>query len=158
MEGKAVEIFRKAYNLTKINAVRILGQSFQDFFEVKNQSFETLICANEGTLCSNDIEFDFLVSNPPYISQREYENLDRQVVNFESKTALVSKEDGFYHTRKLLEWGYAYLKKGGFVCLELDPIQINTLQSHLKDSKLWRISEIVNDMFGIVRFIVIHKL
>ena len=40
MEGKAVEIYKKAYDLTKENAIRILGDNYSNKFQVKHNNFE----------------------------------------------------------------------------------------------------------------------
>ncbi len=42
---------------------------------------------------------DFVVSNPPYISQEEYESLEAEVKHYEPRLSLVAKQSGFdfYH-------------------------------------------------------------
>ena len=43
--------------------------------------------------------YDFLISNPPYISQKEMKNLSKEIKNFEPHIALTDFDDGliFYH-------------------------------------------------------------
>lgn len=46
--------------------------------------------------------FDLIVSNPPYISEVEYEQLDRSVSHWEDKRALVAHDDGLALIKKLI--------------------------------------------------------
>lgn len=45
--------------------------------------------------------FDCIVSNPPYISETEYDLLEGEVKNFEPKIALVADDDGLAVYKKL---------------------------------------------------------
>lgn len=63
--------------------------------------------------------FDVLVSNPPYIPERERAALPRDVVMFEPETALFSGEDPFFFHRKLGRARGAHLKKGGVIVMEV---------------------------------------
>lgn len=44
-------------------------------------------------------QIDYFVCNPPYVSSKEFESLEREVRDFEPKIALVAEQDGlaFYH-------------------------------------------------------------
>lgn len=75
---------------------------------------------------------DLVVSNPPYISQEEKSDLDLQVVKFESHKALFSDFKGWKHTALYLKKiSMGYLKIGGYVMLELDPLQIENFENKL---------------------------
>lgn len=61
---------------------------------------------------------DIIVSNPPYISQAEMEELPPEVKK-EPKTALEAGEDGLDYYRRLIPQAAEVLKKGGKIFLEI---------------------------------------
>ena len=64
------------------------------------------------------MEFDMLVSNPPYIATEVIETLSQEVRR-EPRIALDGGEDGLEFYRKILENAKEYLKKEGYVLLEI---------------------------------------
>ena len=54
--------------------------------------------------------FDIVVSNPPYISDKDYKNLDTTVKDFEPKTALLAKNDGYEFYEKIISQAKKYVK------------------------------------------------
>jgi release factor glutamine methyltransferase len=62
---------------------------------------------------------DLLVSNPPYVSEEEWAELDRDVRDHEPKGALVPGPDPLRFYRLLLERGPQVLRGGGAIVLEL---------------------------------------
>ena len=63
-------------------------------------------------------KFDMIVSNPPYITGEEMQQLPKSVNDFEPHLALFGGEDGLDFYRSILEHYTAILKPGGFVCFE----------------------------------------
>ena len=68
-------------------------------------------------------KYDMIISNPPYITTREMEELDRSVKDHEPHLALHGGEDGLDFYRSIAENYTAILKEGGYLCLEYDPSQ-----------------------------------
>jgi len=68
-------------------------------------------------------KYDMIISNPPYITTREMEELDRSVKDHEPHLALHGGEDGLDFYRSIVENYTKALKPGGFLCLEYDPSQ-----------------------------------
>jgi release factor glutamine methyltransferase len=60
-----------------------------------------LVCADMLSAFKNRPLFDFVVSNPPYISAKEMETLDNSVTDFEPRTALYGGKDGLDYYRLL---------------------------------------------------------
>jgi release factor glutamine methyltransferase len=78
-----------------------------------------LICCDMLTAVKPKKQFDFIVSNPPYISTPQMETLDKSVVNYEPRTALHGGEDGLDYYRIISDRAKKYLKNGGRVYLEI---------------------------------------
>lgn len=70
----------------------------------------------------NNVKFDYVVSNPPYISEVEYKHLDIEVRQ-EPYSALVSPNGGLWHTFNILKGARIHLKRGGYVFIEISPLR-----------------------------------
>ncbi|RLC28441.1 MAG: peptide chain release factor N(5)-glutamine methyltransferase [Deltaproteobacteria bacterium] len=69
------------------------------------------------------ITFDIIVSNPPYVSARDYSHLPPEIQEYEPVEALLAEDDGFYHIRELIEGSTAFLTPGGWLLMEMAPVQ-----------------------------------
>ncbi len=63
--------------------------------------------------------FDVIVSNPPYLSEEEWQELDLEVKLYEPKLALVAGKEGTEYQESLLKEGANYLKEDGFLIFEM---------------------------------------
>ena len=63
--------------------------------------------------------YDFLISNPPYVSQKEMKNLSKEIKNFEPHIALTDFDDGLVFYHRLGEIGKEMLKLNGWIILEV---------------------------------------
>lgn len=63
-------------------------------------------------------QFDMIVSNPPYITTQEMEELDRSVKDFEPHLALWGGTDGLDFYRAITENFKSCLKPGGYLAFE----------------------------------------
>ena len=63
-------------------------------------------------------KFDIIVSNPPYITTQEMEELPDSVKDFEPHLALFGGEDGLDFYRAIIENYTCALKPGGYLCFE----------------------------------------
>lgn len=88
-------------------------------------------------------KFDIIVSNPPYISEEEYDNLPSEVREFEPKTALLAGTEGTEVHGAIIREGVVYLEMGGSLLMEMgagqkDRIENMLKESHLYDNITWR--------------------
>ncbi|MCE5294930.1 MAG: peptide chain release factor N(5)-glutamine methyltransferase [Chlamydiales bacterium] len=67
---------------------------------------------------------DFIVCNPPYISEEEYKGLDAHVVNFEPKLALVPGQTGLEAYSALINTLPAVCNPGAKIWLEIGHKQV----------------------------------
>lgn len=63
-------------------------------------------------------QFDMIVSNPPYVTSGEMEELDRSVADYEPHMALWGGEDGLDFYRSIASKYHKCLKPGGYLCFE----------------------------------------
>lgn len=63
--------------------------------------------------------FDFVVSNPPYVSPRDAAGLQREVREYEPPVAFFAPEEGMAFIRRLVESAERLLKPGGFLVMEI---------------------------------------
>ena len=62
--------------------------------------------------------FDLIVSNPPYLSEEEWESTEPEVKQHDPRQALVSKEDGSADLQKILKDSHEYLHPQGWLAME----------------------------------------
>ena len=63
-------------------------------------------------------QFDMIVSNPPYITSEEMEELPNSVKDYEPHLALHGGDDGLDFYRSIAKNYQNALKPGGYLCLE----------------------------------------
>jgi release factor glutamine methyltransferase len=73
--------------------------------------------------------FDIIVSNPPYIAERDRETLPQNVGQYEPAQALFSGEDGLDTYRRLGPEVARYLRPGGTLLLEVGFDQAEAVQA-----------------------------
>ncbi|QQV03743.1 MULTISPECIES: peptide chain release factor N(5)-glutamine methyltransferase [Chryseobacterium] len=100
--------------------------------------------------------FDVIISNPPYIGMDEKTEIADSVKDFEPAMALFSPtSDALIFYRKIAEDAKNYLKKNGFIFLEINQKLGNeTLALYEKD---FTEAKLIKDLSGNDRFIVVKK-
>ena len=71
---------------------------------------------------STPAKFDIICSNPPYVSDEEYEDLPPTVRDYEPREALVAGPDGTEVIKRLLGESYDRIHPGGRLIIELSPM------------------------------------
>lgn len=100
---------------------------------------------------------DFVVSNPPYVSESEFETLDKTVKNYEPKVALVSGETGLELIEQLVIQGASKLKSGGWFLCELSPMIADRALSFVMSMDGWSDASIIKDLAGLKRLVVARR-
>ena len=102
-------------------------------------------------------KFDFILANPPYVTEREYENLAPQVLEYEPAMALVSGEDGFRDIRQIVDLSTAYLTPGGTLLMEIGHDQADAVADLVQSFPALRLASISNDLQNIPRVAIIER-
>ncbi len=95
-------------------------------------------------------QFDLIVSNPPYISAEDFEDLQLEVKDFEPRNALTDGKDGLSIVENLVAQTPNFLKPGGFLLMEIGFDQANEVRK-MFSSKIWKTVEILPDLQDIPR-------
>lgn len=98
-------------------------------------------------------DFDFIVSNPPYVPDTELASLQREVRDFEPHIALSGGPDGLRLIRRIVEFSPPLLKSSGRMFLEIGWDQKERVTEALK-KRGWTIDEALFDLQGIPRILV----
>jgi release factor glutamine methyltransferase len=94
---------------------------------------------------------DFIVSNPPYLSEKEWSRLAEEIKNHEPKRALVAGETGLEVIRELILGAPLYLKSGGFLLLEIGQSQKKNVELFFDYDSRWEEVDFFKDLAGKVR-------
>ena len=97
--------------------------------------------------------FDLIVSNPPYICNKERETMEANVLEHEPHTALfVPNDDPLLFYRAIAQYGQTALKEGGWLYFEINPLYAEDLRAILSKMSYYDI-EIKEDQYGKQRLI-----
>lgn len=102
---------------------------------------------------SREERFDVIVSNPPYITDEELEELPAQIAEHEPREALAGGADGLDVVREIAEGAHAYLRPGGALFLEIGAEQGPAVERILREAGPWGSVEIGKDLSGRPRFV-----
>lgn len=91
----ASDISFEALNIAKKNAENNLA----NINFIKSDIFDDINC-----------KFDLIISNPPYISENEKNNIQKNVLNYDPHIALFAEENGLYFYRNIIENAKKYLQ------------------------------------------------
>lgn len=98
-------------------------------------------------------KFDLIVSNPPYITSEEMEQLPRSVRDYEPHLALHGGDDGLLFYREIIRNYSEALKPGGYLCFEFGMNQGDDVCALLETSG-YTVLERTNDYNDIERAVI----
>lgn len=100
---------------------------------------------------------DIVVSNPPYIAEREWEALQPEVRLFEPRIALAGGEDGLAVYRRLVQEAVDLLNADGWLIMEVGQGQADSVRMLLDATKQYGIVDVRPDQAGIDRVVCARK-
>lgn len=138
-----------------IGALRVAGRNAQDFgvdiIFLRGNLFAPLEKLGlEGKV-------DLVISNPPYIATGDFSALAPEVSRFEPRLALDGGEDGLEFYPPIIEGGALYLKRGGYLALEIGVGQADKVKEFVLRNGYFQYPEIIKDYSGIDRVIIAEK-
>lgn len=75
------------------------------------------------------IKADFIVSNPPYVTEDEWAELQPEITRYEPMNALIGGKDGLDFYRRITLEARKWLKKGGRLILEIGDRQLSNIKT-----------------------------
>jgi release factor glutamine methyltransferase len=103
---------------------------------------------------SPEVQFDVIVSNPPYVPRGELDTLSPEVRR-EPRLALDGGEDGLAISRRIAAEAPLHLRPGGALVLEMHESHLHELPAICLQSGFQR-AEPHRDLAGLPRFVVAH--
>jgi release factor glutamine methyltransferase len=140
---EAVDISSEALEVARSNAKRL---SLEHIRFAKSDLLDVFLHAGPA--------FDLVISNPPYVGEREADKLQIEVRQYEPHCALFGGEQGLDIYRRLIPQAAAVLKPGGWLVMEIGYSQEQAIRELLND---WREVRSVADLQGIPRVIVARR-
>ncbi|MGX1929138.1 peptide chain release factor N(5)-glutamine methyltransferase [Flagellimonas sp. 2504JD4-2] len=94
------------------------------------------------------LQFDIIVSNPPYVREQEKEQMKKNVVDYEPNLALfVPDDDAFVFYRAITRFAQHNLKNNGYLFFEINQYLGNGTKALLEAHNFLEI-ELRKDLFG----------
>ena len=142
--GTGIDISKKAINVARFNA-------------------KMLQLSNRATFYNSDVDkfvigkYDLILSNPPYIKQKDLKYLEIDIKDFEPKLALDGGKDGFSKITKVISKTSTLLKRNGKFILEIGFGQKNRILNILKKNNFF-INKVLKDYGKKDRCIISTKI
>lgn len=96
---------------------------------------------------------DVIVSNPPYVSAEEMQELQPEIRDYEPASALYGGKDGLDFYRRIIQESQYYLAAGGYIVMEMGYGQAGMIKELIESENKFINIEITKDMAGIGRTI-----
>ncbi len=143
VSADAIDISIEALEIAKKNAKRHNIESKINFFK-----------SNWFSNVKN--KFDIIVSNPPYIKRSEIITLSPEVEKFDPKVSLCGGYDGLNAFRRIADEAKSYLKKNGFILVEVGNGQSKKVKKIFELNQFKTIG-VSKDLFDKERVIIFKK-
>jgi release factor glutamine methyltransferase len=114
----------------------------------------------EGDLlswCRPEDRFWLVVSNPPYVSPEEYQQLPKEVAQFEPRLALIAEPEGGSVIRRLVDQSARYVRPGGWLVVEFSPMLERKLDQLIVQPQCWSEPKVIKDHAGHARVLVLKR-
>ena len=137
-----VDINDKAIELTKANALK---------HEVSDRL--CILNSNLFEKINKENQFDFIISNPPYIETKVIDSLQEDIKQYEPKLALDGGEDGLDFYRAIIEQSKSYISPEGFIAFEIGYNQAEAVKKIFVENGYPNVT-IAKDLAGFDRVVI----
>ncbi|HUI84000.1 MAG TPA: peptide chain release factor N(5)-glutamine methyltransferase [Candidatus Binatia bacterium] len=141
----AVDASAEALEIARANAARL--QLDARVHVMQSNVLETLAEVHD---------FDFVVSNPPYVGFGEADKVQKSVRDFEPRIAVFAGERGLDVIAPLVEQAHGALRTGGWLAVEIG-YSMRDAVLNLLHPGMWEDVRVVPDLQGIPRVVAARK-
>ena len=138
-----------------ITAADISQDALDLAMENANNQGLTLFFIKSNCFSEISSKYDIIVSNPPYISREDQEEVGLNVLHSEPHVALFADEDGLAIYRRIAEESKDYLNDGGKIYLEIGYKQGQSVPALFKENYPEKRVRTLKDQFDQDRMVVI---
>ncbi len=142
--GTGIDVSNKCLKISKINALNL---NISTRLKLHKSNVDKFLIG----------KYDLIVSNPPYIKQKDIKYLEKDVGEFEPKIALNGGLDGLSEIRKVIKKSSELIKINGKLILEIGFDQKNKVIKILNKEGFY-INKIQKDLANNYRCIVCTKI
>jgi release factor glutamine methyltransferase len=136
----------------KVAAENIARHALNDTVQLLcGDLFDPIIAGLDNT------QFDLIVSNPPYVSDGEYDKLDKNVKDYEPKLALQAGIEGLDVYERILQKVGDFLKPDGALMMEIGYAQGPAIRKLLEETALFKHITIEKDFANNDRIAIAKK-
>ena len=135
-----------------------------DALEVAQKNSVVHHCADRLTFLQGNLfepleglpnpRFDWIVSNPPYVSTAEYPSLLPDVRDHEPETALLAGANGLDVITGILKDAHRFLKPGGRIGLEIGHNHSPDVQDIVQSNSAYNGCQVIKDYSGVERVVI----
>ena len=97
--------------------------------------------------------FDFVVSNPPYVSESEVASLPPDVKDFEPRQALLAGKRGTEVIESLVPQAAERINPGGHLLVEINPALCDAVESLIETDGRLRLGPVIKDLARLPRVV-----
>jgi release factor glutamine methyltransferase len=165
------DISEDALEMARINAARLgLGAHVlfrkSDLLDVYLENANATAAASAAiagssalapVAASGDGHFDFVVANPPYVGESEWDKVQKQVREFEPRIAVFCGSDGMDVYRRLVPQACKALRPGGWLVMEIGYSSEEKVKLLLASDRGWSRVQVTPDLQGIPRVVAARK-
>jgi len=137
----AVDVSADALEIARANAARLQLDGRVRFMQ-----------SNVLEALADVCDFDFVVSNPPYVGFGEADKVQKSVRDFEPRVAVFAGEQGLDVIGLLIEQAHRALKPGGWLAMEIG-YSMRDAVVNLLSPTMWEDVRVVPDLQGIPRVV-----
>lgn len=113
-----------------------------------------VILSDLFTKLNTNNKYDIIVSNPPYIKEKDLVKLSKEVKN-EPILALAGGKSGTIFYKKILENAYGYLNKNGMIIFEIGYDELEDIKKIIAEYEHYTYINCIKDLGGNDRVVVI---
>lgn len=148
----ATDISPDALAVARLNAIR---HGVIDRLEFLQGDMLTPLLEHSTTRANESLHY--LVSNPPYIPDHEWDAVEPNVKNHEPHIALRGGADGMAYVAPLIEKGPALLRPGGLLLIELASCNMKRAKQIVEEHPMLEGVRVLADVDNLPRVLVAMK-